>query len=123
MVLVDTSVLVDHFRKTNPHLATLLTHGQVTCHPFVIGELACGNLRNRREILSLLQALPSARVPEPDEVLFFIERQWLMGLGIGIIDIYLLASIRRAMSRCGRWTSASMLSPDDSRHGICSAPR
>lgn len=102
MVLVDTSVWVDHFRKTNPHLATLLTHGQVTCHPFVIGELACGNLRNRREILSLLQALPSARVPEPDEVLFFIERQWLMGLGIGIIDIYLLASIR--LSNVTLWT-------------------
>jgi len=64
MVLVDTSIWVCHFRKGNPHLASLLSDGEVVCHPSVVGELACGDIKNREEILSLLQALPMAETAE-----------------------------------------------------------
>jgi hypothetical protein len=92
MVLVDTSVWVSHLRDTAPRLQALLKNGEVFCHPFIIGELACGNLKNRKEILELLEALPSAEVAEHDEVLKFIERYRLMGRGLGYIDVHLLAS-------------------------------
>lgn len=92
MVLVDTSVWVSHLRDGNAQLETLLNKGVVVCHPFVIGELACGNLRNRIDILSLLQYLPMAEKVEQDEVLQFIENYRLMGKGLGFIDIHLLAS-------------------------------
>ncbi len=65
---------------------------EVMCHPFIIGELACGNLKNRGEVISLLQALPSAPTIEFDEFLFFVDRNHLMGKGIGFVDVHLLAS-------------------------------
>lgn len=92
MVLVDTSVWVSHLRETHLGLVELLDDGEVACHPFVIGELACGNLRNRATILSLLEALPMALFVEHDEVLAFIENHDLMGKGLGYIDVHLLAS-------------------------------
>ncbi len=70
MILVDTSVWVDHLRKGDRELASLLNEGVVLCHPFVIGELACGNLKNRDEILSLLEALPLSTVAGHEEVLY-----------------------------------------------------
>lgn len=93
MILVDTSVWVDHLRKTVPALAEALESGDVMTHPFVIGELACGNLRNRDEILGLLTALPSAVVATHEETLLFVERRRLMGKGIGYVDVHLLASV------------------------------
>jgi predicted nucleic acid-binding protein len=93
-VLVDTSVWIDHFRRSNRRLAGLLAEGQVACHPFVVGELACGNLRNRDEILTLLQALPHAPVAEHHEALRFLADWRLHGAGLGWIDIHLLASAR-----------------------------
>lgn len=92
MVLVDTSVWVEHFRQGKIGLDDLLNEGQVACHPFVIGELACGNLKNRFQILSLLSTLPTALVAEHDEVMQFIETHHLMGKGLGFIDAHLLAS-------------------------------
>jgi len=92
VVLVDTSVWVDHFRRRDEVLAALLEAGEVTCHPFIVGELACGNIQNRPEILSLLSALPSLGKAEDDEVLLFIDRHDLMGRGLGLIDVHLLAS-------------------------------
>jgi predicted nucleic acid-binding protein len=92
MVLVDTSVWVTHFRKGVPHLIKLLNEGNVACHPFVVGELVCGNLRNRGEILGLLKALPLCIWVDHDEVLQFIENHQLMGIGLGYIDASLLAS-------------------------------
>ncbi|HHN65493.1 MAG TPA: PIN domain-containing protein [Nitrospirae bacterium] len=92
MILVDTSVWVNHLREGNSKLAELLEMGQVICHPFVIGELACGNLKNRKLILSLLSSLPSAVQAEHEEVLKFIEQHKLMGRGLGYVDIHLLAS-------------------------------
>jgi predicted nucleic acid-binding protein len=70
----------------------LLNKGIVVCHPFIVGELACGNLKNRHEILSLLQELPSVEMAEHDEILQFIDKNNLMGKGLGLIDIHLLAS-------------------------------
>lgn len=94
MVLVDTTVWVDHFRRGNHGLASLLEDGEVGCHPFIIEELACGHLRNRREIIHLLGALPLCRVAAHGELLHFIEQNRLPGTGIGAVDAHLLASAR-----------------------------
>ncbi len=92
MVLVDSSVWVWHLRAGNSDLEILLNDGRVVCHPFIIGELACGNLKNRTEILSLLHSLPMAKQAEHEEVLHFIESNRLMSRGIGYVDAHLLAS-------------------------------
>lgn len=93
MILVDTSVWIDHLRKKNSQLNSLLLNAAVLIHPFVIGELACGNLHNRNRILNLLGDLPGSRVADDQEVLFFIEQNELMGCGIGYVDAHLLASV------------------------------
>ena len=92
MILVDTSVWVEHLRSGNAMLAGELGAGRVLAHPFVIGELACGTLRNRREVLDLLGRLPSVPTATHAEALGFLERRALMGRGIGFIDVHLLAS-------------------------------
>lgn len=92
MVLVDTSVWVSHFRNGNSVLEVLLQDGEVVCHPFIIGELACGRIKNRSEILSLLQSLPTAEVVDHRESLKFIESNRLMAIGLGFIDVHLLAA-------------------------------
>lgn len=102
MILVDTSVWIDHLRVGDEHLVALLNAGRVLAHPFVIGELACGNLRRRRDVLSLLERLPQAAVASREEVLFFIEKKAIRGIGIGFIDAHLLASTAIATSRL--WT-------------------
>ncbi len=95
MVLVDTSVWVLHLRGGKSGLEWLLDEARVACHPFIIGEIACGNLKNRAEILSLLQTLPVTKLAEHaehEEVMRFIEDHGLMGRGLGYIDVHLLAS-------------------------------
>jgi predicted nucleic acid-binding protein len=101
VILVDTSVWVEHLRHGLPRLATLLQEGEVLIHPWMIGELACGNLRNRSEVLELLKGLPTATVASDAEVLLLIERDRLMGRGIGYLDAHLLASAR--LSHCRLW--------------------
>lgn len=93
MILVDTSVWVDHLRRGDPGLVDLLERSSVVMHPFVVGEIACGSLRDRESILELLQDLPPAVVANSDEVLQFIERHVLHGKGIGYVDVHLLASV------------------------------
>jgi predicted nucleic acid-binding protein len=102
VTLVDTSVWVDHLRRGNRRLVTLLSDEQVLCHPFVLGELACGNLKNRKEILSLLDSLPSAREADHNETLHFLSSNRLYGQGIGWIDAHLLASA--LLTGCSIWT-------------------
>ena len=102
MVLVDTSVWIDHLRKNDQHLRLLLIDGEVVCHPLIIGELVCGNLKNRKEIISLLQALPMAPEIDFEEYLYFVEEHNLFGKGIGYIDIQLLASAK--LSQTSLWT-------------------
>jgi predicted nucleic acid-binding protein len=94
MMLVDTSVWIDHFRHGDAALTAALEAGRVWMHSYVLGELACGNLRSRVEVLGLLQALPPMPVSTDKEVLFFIDQHELMGRGIGYIDVHLLASAR-----------------------------
>jgi hypothetical protein len=109
VILADTSVWVDHFRSGDADLAAALERGDVLCHPFVVGEVACGNVGNRREILRLLQDLPSAPVATHAEVLRFIEARSLMGRGCGYVDMHLLASA--ALSAGTRlWTRDRKLS-------------
>jgi hypothetical protein len=92
VVLVDTSVWVSHLRETNDGLVELLNNGEVVCHPLIIGELACGNLKNRAGIIALLAALPAALVVDHEELLSFIEARKVMGKGLGYIDVHLLAA-------------------------------
>jgi predicted nucleic acid-binding protein len=93
VILVDTSIWVDHLRHGSAPLIEALEREEVLTHAFVIGELACGNLKNRREIFDLLRALPSAVMATDEETLNFIEERRLMGKGIGYIDAHLLASV------------------------------
>jgi len=107
MVLVDTSIWVTHFRQGSRQLEKLLMDAEVMCHPFIIGELACGNLKNRNEIIPLLQSLPMVPMIEFDEFLFFIDRNHLMGKGIGFVDAHLLASAQ--LTGIPLWTSDKRL--------------
>lgn len=102
MILVDTSVWIDHLRKGNVRLRSFLYKSEVLMHPFVVGELACGSLINREEILRLLCALPEARLARHDEVLHLVQEQELYGSGIGWIDAHLLASA--LLSKVQIWT-------------------
>jgi predicted nucleic acid-binding protein len=102
VILVDTSVWVDHFRSADAQLAELLLDGRVLCHSFVVGELACGNLRRRAEILSLLGNLPRLPALPSKDVLNFIDVHRLMGRGLGWVDVHLLASA--FLSRERLWT-------------------
>jgi hypothetical protein len=116
MVLVDTSVWVAHLRAGNIGLERLLTEGRIVCHPFIIGELACGNLKNRSEILALLRALPSVVAAEHEEVMGFIEDIRLMGKGLGLIDVHLLVSA--ILSEVRFWTLDKKLSLVASKLGL-----
>ena len=116
MILVDTTVWVEHLRRGLPSLATLLQEGEVLIHPWVIGELACGNLRNRQQVLELLQGLPMATVASDAEVLLLIERDRLMGRGIGYVDAHLLASAR--LSHCRLWTQDRRLAAVAHEQGL-----
>jgi predicted nucleic acid-binding protein len=108
MILVDTSIWVDHLRKGVPALAELLNTQQVLIHPFVLGELACGNLANRKEIVNLFGKLPQAVHATDSEVLFYIERHSLMGKGIGYVDAHLLASVALT-GKARLWTTDKRL--------------
>ena len=94
MILVDTSVWVDHLRATDETLAGLLDAGMVLAHPFIIGELALGTLSQRQTVLTALSDLPQAIVATDQEALHFIDRHTLFGRGVGYIDIHLLAAAR-----------------------------
>jgi len=102
MVLADTSVWIQHFRRGEPALAAHLSDGLVLMHPFISGELACGNLKGRAAILSNLQTLPPAELASHKEVLQLIEDRRLWGRGLAWVDMHLLASA--LLSRCGFWT-------------------
>lgn len=102
MILVDTSVWIDHLRHGNERLRSLLEEASVLCHPFVLGELACGNLKNRTEILGLLASLPEARIADQHEVLHVIDRYRLPGRRVGWVDAHLLAAA--LLNRSRLWT-------------------
>jgi len=102
MILADTSVWVDHFRRGNAVLQTLLESGRVACHPFVIGELACGTLRARETILDYLTRLPQVPVASHAEALRLVHARGLAGTGLGWVDVHLLAATLLARGKL--WT-------------------
>jgi predicted nucleic acid-binding protein len=118
MILVDTSVWIDHFRQGDVELTRLLNSGQVLTHRFVIGELALGNIQNRSLIISTLQNLPQATAASDEEVLRFIERHALFGSGIGYIDAHLLAATLLSPGS-SLWTRDKRLLAESVRLGVC----
>lgn len=102
MVLVDTSIWVSHLRHGNSRLQKLLEESTVASHPFVLGELACGNISNRTEVISLIRSLPTLDVVEHDELVVFIENNELMGKGLGLVDVHLMAAA--ALAGIPLWT-------------------
>ncbi|MGA2186178.1 MAG: PIN domain-containing protein [Bryobacteraceae bacterium] len=116
MVLVDTSVWIDHFRRNSPALAELLDEATVLTHPFVLGELACGTMKNRDAVLSSLEALPVAVPATHGETLRLIEDHRLWGRGIGWVDAHLLASA--LLSNCALWTLDEKLDRTASAAGV-----
>ena len=92
MVLVETSVWIRHLREGDSDLEQPLNNGEVMCHPYIVDELACGNMKNRHEVLSLLQLLPLTTLARHEEILQFIEMNHLMGKGLGYIGVHLAAS-------------------------------
>ena len=111
---MDASIWIGHFRRADPTLSDLLEAGEVLTHPLVVGELACGSLPAREEVLGLLQRLPAAPSASDTEALHFIERHRLMGRGIGYIDVHLLAAA--ALAEGARlWTADARLAAAASR--------
>ena len=122
MILVDTSVWVDHLRTGDRVLSDLLDAESVLAHPFVIGEIALGRLLQRDLVLSALQDLPRIQVATPQEVLHFIERQRLFDLGIGYVDVHLLAAVRLAAGTA-LWTRDRRLHEAADRVGVAATFR
>ena len=102
MILADTSIWIDHFRRGQPLLGKRLTDGLILMHPFVLGELACGNLKDRATILRDLNSLPVATAAANSEVMLLVESRKLWARGLGWIDAHLLASA--LLSHCQLWT-------------------
>jgi predicted nucleic acid-binding protein len=122
MILVDASVWVDHLRGGDTALGALLVGGNVLGHPFVTGELALGNLRQRDLVLNALRELPQATVAADEEVLHFIDWQALSGLGIGYVDAHLLAAVRLTAGT-KLWTRDRRLQGVATRLGLAAAPQ
>lgn len=118
MILVDTSVWADHLRGSEPGLVALLNEDSVLIHPFVIEELACGNLPRRKETLDLFHALPAAPVAEHREALEFIANHRLHGTGLGSVDVHLLASARLVGARV--WSKDKVLCREAKRLSLLS---
>ena len=102
MILADTSVWIDHLRRSEARLVALLSDNQVLMHPFVVGEIALGSLARRGAVIEILEELPQVAVATHGEVMALVERERLNGLGIGYVDVHLLASAR--LAGAGLWT-------------------
>lgn len=122
MILVDSSIWIDHLRRADAELERLLALGLVLCHPFVVGELACGHLRQREHFLVHLQALPMARAVTHDEALAFVERHALTGRGIGWADVHLLGSVLLA-GQAALWTRDKRLAAAAAQLSVLHQPR
>ena len=116
MILADTSIWIAHFRGTTRELASALENGEVLCHPHIVGELACGNLRDRETTLQLLRDLPAATMATDDEVLTIVEKRLLFGTGLGYTDVHLLASALLTPARL--WTFDGALAREARRLAV-----
>jgi predicted nucleic acid-binding protein len=121
VILVDTSVWVDHLRAGNKTLSGVLDGGMVLAHPFVIGELALGHLRQRELVLGALSDLPRCSVASDAEVLHFIERNALFGRGVGYVDVHLLAAVQLTAG-AALWTKDRQLHNVAARLGLAVTP-
>ena len=121
MVLVDTSIWIDHFRRRDPVLANLLDQASVLMHPFIRGELACGNFRDRQAMLNDLAALPRTISATDPEALKLLEGRALWGRGLGWVDVHLLASA--LLSDCALWTRDERLAVAARHVGVKKYPR
>ena len=119
-MLVDTSIWVEHWRHRHLGLVSLLNRAEVQCHPFIIGELACGSISRRSEILELLRRLPSVPVVENEEVMTFVEHHRLMGRGVGWVDVHLLTSA--TLESVLLWTADRRLATIARSLGVYSEP-
>ena len=122
MLLVDTSIWIDHLRSGDTKLAAMLEKQRVLAHDFVIGEIALGNLRQRSTVIVAMNGLPRATRASATEVLTFIERESLHGLGIGYIDAHLLASVR-LISGSSLWTRDKRLAKIAEKLAVASSLR
>ncbi len=121
MILVDTTVWVDHLRTGDPALLDLLESGAVVTHPHVIGEIALGSLRQRSLVLDALESLPKAPTASHDEIMVFVNEARLFGIGIGLIDVHLLAATR-LLPGCRFWTRDRRLATAAERLGVVYQP-
>lgn len=121
MILVDTSVWVDHLRIHNEALASLLDRGMVLAHPFVIGEVALGRMKQRAFVLNALSLLPRAKIATDTEILRFVERHALFGRGVGYVDVHLLAAARLTEA-ASLWTSDRRLQGVADELGLAATP-
>jgi hypothetical protein len=121
VILVDTSIWIDHLRAGDAVLAGLLDDEQVLSHPFIIGELALGNLRRRESVVADLLELPQALVARDDEVMHFIQRDGLFGIGIGYVDAHLLAATRLTLG-ASLWTRDKRLLAAAERLSLATRP-
>ena len=121
MILPDTSIWIDHFRHANPVLQSLLEEGRILCHRFVIGELACGSLRDREATMYLLETLESAPSADHEEVLALVNGHRLMATGIGWLDAHLLGSV--LLAKAELWTLDQPLARVARRLGVAAKPR
>lgn len=122
MILVDTSVWIDHLRQGDSSLANLLNTGQVLAHPFVIGELSLGNMQQRDIILNTLNNMPRTKIATDEEVQTFINQVKLYGQGVGYIDAHLLTSVRLTPGTM-LWTRDKRLSAAAKQLGLLAATR
>ena len=116
MILVDTSIWINHFRLGQAKFSALLNLGEVIMHPFIIGELACGNLPNRKNVLYLISMLPKTSIATDSEVLKLLEENSLYGLGLGWVDLHLLAS--SLISHVTLWTLDKRLAKTAQKLGV-----
>jgi len=130
VILADTTVWIAHFRNGSDYLKRALENAEILCHPHIVGELACGNLRNRDDILEFLRALPPATIATDDEVLACIERNHLYGTGLGYTDVHLLASAMLTPTRLwtldgalGREAKRLHLAREDASRAFSQQPR
>ena len=120
MILIDASVWIAHFKRANAALAESLENKQALCHPFIVGELACGDLPSRTATIALLQKLPEAPLMQHEEVLTLVERHGLIASGIGWVDAHLLGSALLAGAEL--WTLDRPLATAARKLGIAVSP-
>ena len=121
MILPDSSVWIAHFRRANAFLAESLENERVLCHPFIVGELACGDLPSRTSTIALLRTLPEAPLMQHEEVLMLVEQHQLMASGIGWVDAHLLGSALLARARL--WTLDRPLANAAQKLGVAANAR